>query len=54
MEGLERAIRERSVRDAERMAAELATLRDTERVRRDAEGTDVETAHDAAEGGDKH
>lgn len=52
MEGLERAIRDRSVLDAQRMNAEQATLRDAERVRRDAEGTDVETAHDTAEGTD--
>ena len=54
MEGLEHAIRERWILDAKRMDAEQAALRDTERVHRDAEGTDVETAHDAAEGGDKH
>jgi hypothetical protein len=52
MEGLEFAIRERSIRDANQMDAEQVALRDAERVRRDAEGTDVETAHDAAEGGD--
>jgi hypothetical protein len=52
MEGLERAIRDRSNLDAQRMNAEQATLRDAERVRRGAEGTDLETAHDTAEGTD--